>query len=104
MYIYVYIYICMNVWICAYICICVYIFVCLCIYISEYTYIYMYVYIYIYICIYWSRYGGTSGRIGKGSRQALWRAAAKSISRQHIFKYIGIYVCILVVAVYPAVR
>jgi len=48
--------------------------------------------------------GETSGRTGPGPRQALWRAAAKSISRQHICKYIGIYVCILLAAVDPAVR
>jgi len=41
---------------------------------------------------------------GPGPRQALWRAAANSISGQHIFKYIDIYVCILLVAVDPAVR
>jgi len=52
----------------------------------------------------WSRDCGTSGRTGPGPRPALWRAAAKSISGQHIFKYIGIYVCILLVAVDPAVR
>ena len=66
--------------------------------------VYIYIYKYIYIYIYWSRYGGTSGRTGPGPRQALWRAAAKSISGQHIFRYIGIYACILLVAVDPAVR
>jgi len=84
-YIYMYIFVCINIYV-------------YCIYIYVYTYIcicvYIYAYIYIFICIYWSRYGGTSGRTGPSPRQALWRAAAKSISGQHIFKYIGIYVCI----------
>jgi len=40
----------------------------------------------------WTCDGGTSGRTGPGPRQALWRAAAKSISGEHICKYIGIYV------------
>jgi len=41
-----------------------------------------------------ARDGGASGRIGPAPRQALWRAAAKSVSGQHICKYIGIYVYI----------
>jgi len=52
----------------------------------------------------WVRDGGTSGKTGPGLRQALWRAAAKSISGQYICKYIDTYVCILIVAVDPTVR
>ena len=51
-----------------------------------------------------ARDGGARGRTGTGPRQALWRAAAKSITGQHICKYIGIYVCILLVSVDPAER
>ena len=37
------------------------------------------------------RDGGVGGRTGPGPRQALWRAAAKSISGQHIYyKYITV--------------
>jgi len=51
------------------------------------------------------RDGGTCGRTGPGPRQALWRAAAKSNSGQHIdHQYIISYVCILLVAVDPSVR
>jgi len=86
-YIHMYIFVCINIYVyCIYIY--VYTYICICVY------IYAYIYIYIFICINWSRYGGTSGRTGPSPRQALWRAAAKSISGQHIFKYIGIYVCI----------
>ena len=74
------------------------------VYVYMCIFIYIYIYIYIHIYIYLSRYGGTSGRTGPSPRQALWRAAAKSISGQRIFKYIGIYVCILLVAVDRTVR
>ena len=42
-----------------------------------------------------ARDGGARGRTGTGPRQALWRAAAISFTGQHICKYVGIYVCIL---------
>jgi len=51
-----------------------------------------------------ARDSGTVGRTGLGPRQALWRTAAKSTSGNHIFKYMVIYICILVVAVDPAAR
>jgi len=50
-----------------------------------------------------ARDGGASGRIGPGPRQALWRAAARSVSGQHICKYVGIYVYILLVAGTPTI-
>ena len=51
-----------------------------------------------------ARDGGTGGRTGLGLQQALWRAAAKYTSGNHIFKYMVIYVCILVVVVDPVAR
>ena len=103
MYIYVYVYIYIYVYMYMYECMYMYIYMYMRIYMYMCVHICMCVHIYIYIYIHWSRYGGTSGRTGPGPRQALWRAAAKSISGQYIFEYIGMYVCILV-AVDPTLR